>query len=156
MNLHFEPVLPANRREVERLQTLPEQAGFIESVRDCLTEADEYPEWKPVGIYDDELLVGFAMYGYFADLQPEGEVWLDRLLIDRKYQKKGYGKAAVLALLERLRREYGKDQIYLSVYDNNTAAIAMYQQLGFHFNGKCDAKGEKIMVHTDLGDKPVL
>ncbi|MCR1838986.1 GNAT family N-acetyltransferase [Murimonas intestini] len=145
MNLHFEPVSPENRTKVEELQILPEQAGFIESVRECMAEADEFQEWKPVGIYDGDLLVGFAMYGYFSDSQTEGEVWLDRILIDRRYQKKGYGKAAVLALLKRLQLEYGNKQIYLSVYENNEAAVNLYQQTGFQFNGKLDTKGEKIM-----------
>lgn len=148
MNLHFEPVNPANREEVENLQVLPEQTGMIESVRECMLEADTLQEWRPVGIYDGDMLVGFAMYGHFSDPQPEGSVWLDRILIDRKHQKKGYGKAAVLALLERLSREYGKNQIYLSVYQSNTAAISLYQQLGFQFNGEYDTKGEKIMVCT--------
>lgn len=151
MNLHFEPVNPSNRSGVETLQVLPEQAGFIESVRECLSEADEFQEWRPVGIYDGDLLVGFAMYGYFSEPHGEGRVWLDRILIDGRHQKKGYGKAAVLALLKRLGLEYGKKQIYLSVYDNNGAAISLYQRLGFHFNGEYDTKGEKIMVYGEDG-----
>lgn len=148
MNLHFEPVNPENRKDVESLQVLPEQTGFIESVRECMIEADELKAWKPVGIYDGDLLIGFAMYGCFSDSQPARGVWLDRILIDRKYQGKGYGKAATLALLKRLYQEYGAEQVYLSVYESNEAAVALYQQLGFQFNGKNDTKGEKIMVHT--------
>lgn len=148
MNLRFEPVNPANRRKVEGLQTLPKQADFIESVSDCMAEADELKEWKPVGIYDGDLLVGFAMYGCFDGSNQEAEVWLDRILIDGNYQGKGYGKAAVRGLMKKLYEEYGKEQIYLSVYENNVAAIALYEKLGFRFNGKLDAKGEKIMVYT--------
>lgn len=148
MNLHFEPVNPANREALEALKTLPEQIDFIERVSDCLAEADECNVWRPVGIYDGALLIGFAMYGYFSDLQPEGEVWLDRLLIDGAYQGRGYGKAAIRELIKRLYREYGKQQVYLSVYESNVAAVRLYEQLGFRFNGKEDTKGEKIMVHT--------
>lgn len=150
MDLHFEPINQANRREAEELQTLPGQAGFIESVSECMAEADERKEWKPVGIYDGDLLVGFAMYGYFGDLQPEEGLWLDRLLIDGRYQGKGYGKSAAMGLLERLRQEYGNKQVYLSVYGSNVAAISLYEQLGFRFNGKLDTKGEKIMVYEGL------
>ena len=35
------------------------------------------------------------MYGYFTS--PENGLWLDRFLIDKKYQKKGYGKIEILA-----------------------------------------------------------
>ena len=94
--LHFELVNDENRKEVEGLTVFSEQAGFIESVNECLQEADELELWRPVGIYDSDTLIGFAMYGYFPEPTP-GQLWLDRLLIDKKYQGKGYGKQAVFS-----------------------------------------------------------
>ena len=102
--LHFEAVNSRNRAEVEHLEVFADQSGFIESVTQCLQEADKLELWRPVGIYDRSMLIGFAMYGYFPEPAP-GQVWLDRLLIDKKYQGKGYGKRVVLALLDRLRTE---------------------------------------------------
>ena len=99
--LHFKSVNAENRREVEGLTVFSEQTGFIESVSECLREADELELWRPVGIYDSDTLIGFAMYGYFPEPAP-GQLWLDRLLIDKRYQGKGYGKQAVLSLLDRL------------------------------------------------------
>ena len=96
--LHFKSVNAENRREVEGLTVFSEQTGFIESVSECLREADELELWRPVGIYDSDTLIGFAMYGYFPEPAP-GQLWLDRLLIDKRYQGKGYGKQAVLSLL---------------------------------------------------------
>ena len=52
-----------------------------------MQEADELELWKPVGIYDKDILIGFAMYGCFPEPVP-GQLWLDRLLIDKKYQGK--------------------------------------------------------------------
>ena len=101
-----------------------------------------------VGIYDGPTVVGFAMYGCFAQPEPEGQLWLDRLLIDRAYQGRGYGAGAVAALLERLPKEYGKDRVFLSVYDDNQGAIRLYEKLGFAFNGELDTKGERVMVYT--------
>ena len=145
--LHFELVNNENRKEVESLTVFSEQAGFIETVSECLQEADESEVWRPVGIYDRDTLIGFAMYGYFPDPAP-GQLWLDRLLIDKKYQGKGYGKQAVLSLLDRLRAEYGSDTVYLSVYETNPHAIRIYEQTGFRFNGEYDTKGERIMVYS--------
>ena len=99
--LHFEAVNSRNRAEVEHLEVFAEQSGFIESVTQCLQEADKLELWRPIGIYDRGMLIGFAMYGYFPEPAP-GQVWLDRLLIDKKYQGKGYGKRVVLALLDML------------------------------------------------------
>lgn len=145
--LHIVPVNSENRKEVENLTVFSEQSGFIESVSECLREADELDLWRPVGIYDGEVLIGFAMYGCFPS-PSTGQLWLDRLLIDKAYQGKGYGKQATLALLDRLYTEYGNDTIYLSVYENNINAIQLYKQIGFCFNGKYDTKGESIMVHV--------
>ena len=101
--LHFKSVNAENRREVEGLTVFSEQAGFIESVSECLR--------------------------------------------DKRYQGKGYGKQAVLSLLDRLHTEYQSGTVYLSVYENNPHAIKLYQQIGFRFNGKYDSKGEHIMEY---------
>ena len=145
MCLHFETVTAKNRGAVERLALLPEQAGFIESPSECLREADASDFWRPVGIYDGTELVGFAMYGYLPFLG-EGQLWFDRMLIDKAFQGRGYAKAAIAALLERLRQEYPCRRVYLSVYGDNAAAIHLYQQAGFSFNGDYDTKGERVMV----------
>ena len=145
MCLHFETVTAKNRGAVERLALLPEQAGFIESPAECLREADASDFWRPVGIYDGTELVGFAMYGYLPFLG-EGQLWFDRLLIDKAVQGRGYAKAAIAALLERLRQEYPCRRVYLSVYGDNAAAIHLYRQAGFSFNGDYDTKGERVMV----------
>ena len=145
MCLHFETVTAKNRGAVERLALLPEQAGFIESPSECLREADASDFWRPVGIYDGTELVGFAMYGYLPFLG-EGQLWFDRLLIDKAFPGRGYAKAAIAALLERLRQEYPCRRVYLSVYGDNAAAIHLYQQAGFSFNGDYDTKGERVMV----------
>lgn len=145
MCLHFETVTAKNRGAVERLALLPEQAGFIESPTECLREADASDFWRPVGIYDGTELVGFAMYGYLPFLG-EGQLWFDRLLIDKAFQGRGYAKAAIAALLERLRQEYPCRRVYLSVYGDNAAAIHLYRQAGFSFNGDYDTKGERVMV----------
>lgn len=144
MKLHLKPVTTTNRKEIETLSLYPYQIGYIESVKDCLLEASYSKEWRTAGIYDNDTLVGFVMYGYF---KKEGQVWLDRILIDKQYQGQGYGKHAIGLLLDLLYQEYHQDKIYLSVYEANKAAIQLYQNMGFHFNGLEDTKGEKIMVY---------
>ena len=147
MLLHFESVSMKNRKEMEALQVYPAQCGFIESVSECLCEADQASSWHPEGICDGQMLIGFAMYGYFES-PPPGRLWLDRLLIDKTHQGKGYGRASIRALLEKLHREYDSREVYLSVYENNKKAVSLYQQIGFRFNGQYDTKGEKIMVYV--------
>ena len=73
------------------------------------------------------------------------QLWLDRLLIDRRFQGRGYGRAALAALLERLEREYHKKRIYLSVVEANRPAAALYESFGFRFTGERDTHGERVM-----------
>lgn len=147
MKLHFKPVTEENRSLVLTLSPAPEQEGFIENVSQCLWEADHRKSWRPVGIYDEDLLVGFAMYGFFWEYLPFGRVWLDRLLIDRKFQGRGYGKAALAGLTDLLCRTYHRKKIYLSIIDGNEAALHLYEAFGYRFTGKKDLHGERIMVY---------
>lgn len=147
MNLHFEPITSENRAQAEALEIASAQHGFVESVAECLLEADKRRCWRPVGIYDGDILVGFAMYGFFWEYLPFGRIWLDRLLIDYHYQGNGYGKAAVSELLLILHRKYRRNKVFLSVFDGNDTAIRMYQKAGFHYNGQTDVHGEKVMVY---------
>lgn len=145
MELHFEPITQENRKAAETLQVHPWQNGFIESVAECLEEADGLEAWRPVGIYHGPALVGFAMYGLFGEGSSH-RVWLDRLLIGSEHQGKGYGAAAAEQLLKRLKLEYGPEPVYLSVYDDNHVAIDLYHRLGFSFTGELDSHGEKVMI----------
>lgn len=71
---------------------------------------------------------------------------IDRLLIDARYQGRGYGRKALAGLLERLSWEYPERKIYLSVIAGNDVAIRLYGQFGFRFNGEKDVHGEDVMV----------
>lgn len=74
------------------------------------------------------------MYGFSEEYPPEGRLWLDRLLIDARFQGRGYGRAALEALLERL-PEYPEKDVYLSVIEGNDVATWLYEQYGFRFIG---------------------
>ncbi len=132
MKIRLEPVTVASRAAVERLETAPGQEGFVESVAECLAEADRRRCWRPVGVYDGDALIGFAMYGFFWEYLPFGRLWLDRLLIDRRFQGRGYGRAALAALLERL-------------VEANRPAAALYESFGFRLTGERDTHGERVM-----------
>lgn len=147
MKLHIKPVSVQNRTEILSLHILPEQKGYIETIEQCLEEAALDKRWHPVGIYDENTLIGFAMYGFFLEEYfPAGRLWLDRFLIDFHFQGKGYGKAALNEMLHQLSALYPNKKIYLSVIADNTVAIKLYQSFGFHFIGEKDIHNEDVMV----------
>lgn len=146
MKITFVSVTKENYAKIINLKVKKKQEGFIETTSQCLEEASELPLWKPVGIYAENELIGFAMYGLWKNEGINGRVWLDRFLIDEKHQGKGYGKSALPLLINRIFDEYHCDEIFLSLYDNNLQAMLLYQKLGFALTGEVDVHGEKIMV----------
>lgn len=147
MNLRIVPVTGENRAAAEKLSVAAGQEHFIETVKECMQEADGNPDWEPVCIYDGEKPVGFSMYGYMRRENP-ARVWFDRLLIDSRYQRRGYGKESVKMILNRIQKEFPGKDIYISAYEDNRVAISLYQSFGFRINGERDINGEKIMVLT--------
>nr|WP_243458269.1 GNAT family N-acetyltransferase [Sporosarcina sp. Te-1] len=134
-----------NYREMLSLHVAPAQLHFIETPKQCLRDAAIWKEYRPVGLYVDRQLVGFAMYGYFPDEAVNGRLWIDRILIDESHQGKGFGRLFMRALIEKLEDEYGRQPIYLSVYQENEGAVHLYERLGFQFINELDINGEQIM-----------
>ncbi|MBK3493667.1 GNAT family N-acetyltransferase [Viridibacillus sp. YIM B01967] len=145
MSIEIHDVTKENEKAVSQLCVAKEQKRFIETPEECLQEAKDDLHYHPVGLYADQQLVGFAMYGFFPH-EDEGRVWIDRFLIDAKFQGHGFGKNMLQALITKLTEEYKCRKIYLSVYEDNPKAIYLYQKFGFQFNGELDVHNEKIMV----------
>ena len=145
MNLRIISVTEDIRKEAEQLSVAKGQEHFIETVAECMQEADEISDWEPVCIYDGNTMVGFSMYGYMRS-EEQPRVWFDRLLIDTHYQNRGYGRKTVEMMLARIQQEFPGKDIYISAYEDNPVAISLYQSFGFHMNGELDINGEKIMV----------
>jgi diamine N-acetyltransferase len=128
---------PENVRECVSLTVAEAQTGFVASNAQSLAEAYVDAALTPLAIYDgaalgapvlqDHRMVGFTMYERRA-----GVGFLMRLMIAEAYQGRGYGRAATLEVIRRLRC-YPEVQLIATSYRRaNTAAAQLYQQLGFH------------------------
>lgn len=110
----------------------------------------------PFGIYDGETPVGFLMIGYGcgdwehapAIARENYSVW--RLMIDRSFQGRGYGKAALAAALDYIRTfPCGEaEYCFLSYEPENETAKQLYHRFGFQENGEMD--GEEIVAVRKL------
>ncbi|MDU5110212.1 MAG: GNAT family N-acetyltransferase [Clostridium sp.] len=145
MNLKFKNIDSYNYNEAISLKVKKSQEGFIETVSECLDEAKELSLWRPVGIYDNNEIIGFAMYGLWKNEGSLGRVWLDRFMIGENFQGNGYGKVSLKSIINKITKEYKCSEIYLSIYENNTTAIDLYKKFGFEFNGELDRNGELVM-----------
>lgn len=93
-------------------------------------------------IYNEETMVGFAMYGYSAS---DRRFELCRLMIDFRYQKQGFGKQALRLILEEMSRDERCSEIYLSCDPENRSAQKLYEAFGFRDTGR-QADDEQLYV----------
>ncbi len=133
---------------IANLSVHNEQSHFIETSAQCLDDAknDTYNmKWDFYGVYANDILVGFAMHGKNNHwLYPQ--VWLDRFMIDKNFQGKGYGKKSMELILQKMYSDYNCKKIFLSVYENNLHAIKLYEKLEFKKTIFKEPTGERIMT----------
>lgn len=140
----FREITPENWRECIKLSVAESQKEFVAPNVYSLAQAKVYPSYKPLAIYHDDEMVGFTMYGVDPD---DNEMGISRLMIDQRYQGKGYGRAAMVQLLEMIRQETSCYAIYLSFEPENKNAEALYMSLGFEHTGEIE-DGELVMKLT--------
>ena len=109
--LTLEKVTGRNVWEILQLHVKEEQQNFVAgndiSIIEAYTTITGGGSAFPFGIYDDGVPVGFLMIGYDTDDSWENppriarnnyNLW--RLMIDQRYQHKGYGKTALQLALD--------------------------------------------------------
>jgi RimJ/RimL family protein N-acetyltransferase len=79
----------------------------------------------------------------------EFEVGLESLLVDRRYQRKGYGIAAISSVLDLIRERFPRARrMKLTVNTRNRTAIGIYGRLGFRDTGKFYLGGRSGPQHV--------
>ena len=142
------PLTKENWEDAIHLHVRKDQKNFVASNLYSIAEARFNPELTPMGIYAGETMVGFLMYG----LEPEkNRWWLVRLMIDERYQGKGYGREAMREVIGLLRQNPGCDRIYLSYEPENITAEMLYKSFGFRATGEME-DGEKVVVLEDFSN----
>lgn len=119
--------------DVVSLEVSIEQTDFVTSNEVSIAQSKVQPECILLAVYDDDLLVGFVMYCIDED---DGEYWIYRMMVDKNYQSKGYGKKAMQLLLDRIKDDNSRNKIFLGVHKKSVAAVRLYESFGFKFNGQ--------------------
>lgn len=141
-----------NYDECVKLEPFENQKNFVASnicslaqAYVALTNNEGIP--MPYGIYENDTMVGFIMLSFNEpdEDNEENTYWVWRFMIGKQYQKKGYGKAAMMKALELVRTyPHGEaSEIFLSYEPENEVAKALYSSLGFAETGKVE-EGELI------------
>lgn len=80
---------------------LKEQQTFIASNLYSIAEVQFLDNFYAKGIYFDEKMIGFTMFGIDPD---DKNYWIYRLMIDEEFQGKGIGKQAIYLIIDEIRR----------------------------------------------------
>ena len=142
MTVTLQPLTRDNLWAVVELQLHPGQEAFVADNIDSIANASVEPTWVPLAVYADEALVGFVMYGQHP---PEtGDWWVIRLMIDREHQGRGYGRAAMEAVIAMMAERVGCEEIVTSFNPANAVALGLYTSLGFQPTGEIE-DGEPLL-----------
>ena len=120
------------------LELQEEQRRFLDSPLGILARGYVYRDCRArvFGVAADGEAVGLALV---RDLDEEPACYdLQQFLIDRRFQGKGYGTAALGLILEELRREGKYDCAEVCVHRENAAALGLFGKLGFVDTGYVD------------------
>jgi len=125
------------------------QERFVGTVAGALQDAVELPAGKPWyrAVYANDEPVGFVMLSWDVPPQPPwliGPWFLWKLLVDERYQGRGYGRDAVRLLAEIVRAN-GATELLTSCIRDADGPEAFYRRLGFVPTGAFDDKGEVIL-----------
>ena len=135
MTITLRVIAMHNFTECIKLSVSDDQRAFVAENTYSLAEAKADGVSQPFAIYADNEMVGFIMY----DFEPkESRGYVTRLMIDAKFQGKGYGRAALSEVLTRLRSIPECREIQTSYVPDNVVAKQLYESLGFKATGEVD------------------
>ena len=134
-----------NMGECLKLKVSDDQKRFVSENWQSLIEA-----WLAItnegyatayAIYAGDTMVGFIQYSY-TPLWPE-DPWdsdsynLWKLMIDVNHQGKGYGKQAILKIIDEMKTMPNGPASYIDVHvcPDNEVAMKLYDSLGFKDSG---------------------
>lgn len=140
-------------RAVVRLAVAEDQTRFVASNAVSLAQALFAPEAWYRAIYLDDEPVGFVMLSDDSLLDPRPEnpeigVW--RFMVDAKHQRRGVGRAALLQVIEHVRRKGRFRKLALSYVPEEGGPEQLYLSLGFRPTGEMDE--DEVVMELDLGE----
>jgi diamine N-acetyltransferase len=145
------PIDDSNRGAVFALEVSPAQQQFVSNVPDSLAEAAEEPDGRAIywAVYHDETPVGFVMIHDEAGAPGYIPQYLWKLLIDERYQGRGFGTATLDRIVEYFRGRPGVEVMWTSAGQGDGSPIGFYERYGFEQTGEIVFDNE-VLLRLDL------
>jgi diamine N-acetyltransferase len=132
-SLRLEPLTPENVRAVCDLRVAPAQEALVEPNAISIAEAYVHEQAWCRAVYAGDELVGFVMLHDVAT-GPGYMLW--RLMIDARFQGRGFGGQVVQLVLEHVRSRPGATRLKVSVHPGDGSPAPFYEALGFAATGE--------------------
>ncbi len=159
--LRLEKVNGKNVWDILKLRVFDDQESFVAgndiSIIEAYTTITENGYAFPFGIYENGIPVGFIMIGFDTDDYwtnapdvAKGNYNLWRLMIDKRYQGRGFGKESVRLAIEFIKTFPcgAAEYCWLSYESENEVACRLYRSFGFVETGETD--GEELIAILKL------
>jgi diamine N-acetyltransferase len=146
-------VTEEDRAAVLALRRAPGQERFLGSMESHFEDAAAEPRAKPRmwAVHDGAQLVGFAMISDNIEELDEdllGPYYLWRLLIDERFQGRGYGAATLDAVVAYLRTRPGASVLWTSCVPGEGTPRPFYERYGFVATG--EIKWDETVLRLDI------
>jgi len=152
-NIILKRITRRNLGSVLKLKVKPKQEFLVATNAKSIAQAHFYREAWYRAIYHDDTPIGFVLlvdrtlkYKRIKLKNPALYIW--RLMIDGKYQGKGYGREAVELVINHLKTRPNAKEITLHHEQTKGNAGAFYEKLEFKLTGK--------ILHNEVERKLVL
>lgn len=128
--LSLKPIVKNNWEEAIQLSVNEEQKPYIASNLYSIAELQFLDNFYARGIYFDNKMIGFTLYGIDSD---DHNFWIYRLMIDKEFQGKGKGVEAIHLIIQEIRRinDSNIPLIMIGYHPENLQARLAYKKAGF-------------------------
>lgn len=156
MPLDTPPPSPISLREISAdsvravCNLVAEPAGYVAANAVSIAQAYFHPEAWFRAVYAGDDPVGFVMLEDSSRLVPPPPVLavsLWRFMIDAKHKGKGFGRAALLLVIDDVRRRHpGLAVFTTSCVRGDASPRPFYEAIGFVFTGQLDGDEEVLAL----------
>jgi len=145
LQFNVREVTSDNLLAVGKLEVASGQRELVASNPWSLAQVHYAPAGSAHALYDGDTPVGLVLLydERLDDEEPGNQLYVWRLMVDARHQRRGIGRAAIGWITERA-RQGGYDHVGLSHWPMDGNAGPFYEQLGFRYTGEVD-DGERVM-----------
>jgi diamine N-acetyltransferase len=134
--VNLRPVTAENWEALIKLKVREDQTHFVASNLYSIAESqfgfEDQGHWTfyPFGAYVDDQPVGFVMYCFNFN-HSRFQAFVMRLMVDERFQGRGYGREIMQLVLNEFRKEERIKNVGISYEPENETARKLYASLGF-------------------------